>query len=60
MLLAIGRLAFEVTRSDILIRIPYLGEFYMEWFSSCPGSPRVRSFDPWSEVVALEGRLKAG
>jgi len=33
MLFALGSLAFEVTRSDIIIRIHYLGEFYMEWVS---------------------------
>ena len=44
----------------MIVRVLMMWEFYMEWFSSCPGSPRFRSFDPWSRIASAEERFRAG
>lgn len=46
----------EIHRSHIFFRVPHVGEGFLEWVSSTPGAPRVRSFDPWSAVIAREER----
>ncbi len=46
----------EIHRNHIFFRFPHIGEGFLEWVSSIPGAPRVRSFDPWSEVIAGEER----
>lgn len=50
---------FEARRSHIFFRFPYIGEFFMEIVSACPGAPRVVTFDRWSKVKAIEERWKA-
>ena len=53
MLLALGSLAFEVTRSDILIRIPYLGEFYVSLLREGAAiAGRRFFFERWSDRMS--------